>query len=203
MDPSKVVSGSSVNGVSGSTSNISTYNSNNTSSSSTAFPPSRTHTNPNIPGMNLGLPQFPHRNNSVSSLMDAVMGPKTTSNQQQSPQQTSPAHYLPTPTALKSSYNPITGNRPNVSSGLSNGNTSSGLGDWDILSDVTTSKVNEGQPQPEEAVKELQEKVDKRRSQLPHLESELAALEAQIRATEERLSRASGGAVSTGSFSGK
>ncbi|WVQ66881.1 uncharacterized protein L199_005072 [Kwoniella botswanensis] len=156
------------------------------------------------PGVNLGLPQLTHRNNSVSSLMDAVMGPN------QSPQQTSPAHYLPTPTALKP-----TGSVSR--SGLGHGATAGaagGLGDWDILSDVT-SRINgaghgngSGKPQVEEAnVKELQEKVDRRRSQLPHLESQLAALEAQIKATEERLNRAAGsggaGAISTGGLSNK
>ncbi|OCF38026.1 hypothetical protein I316_00250 [Kwoniella heveanensis BCC8398] len=47
--------------------------------------------------------------------------------------------------------------------------------------------------QKDEAVKELQEKVDKRRSQLPQLESQLAALEAQIKAAEERLARVQSG----------
>ncbi|OCF77414.1 hypothetical protein I204_01402 [Kwoniella mangroviensis CBS 8886] len=156
------------------------------------------------PGVNLGLPQFTHRNNSVSSLMDAVMGPN------QSPQQTSPAHYLPTPTALKHAGSI---SRSSLGHGATAG-AAGGLGDWDILSDVT-SRINgvghgngSGKPQVEEAnVKELQEKVDKRRSQLPHLESQLAALEAQIKAAEERLNRAAGsggaGSLSTGGLANK
>lgn len=52
-------------------------------------------------------------------------------------------------------------------------------------------KLNEGEGD-EKAVEELQKKVNRRRSKLPHLESELAQLEAQIKATEERLARAQG-----------
>ncbi|WWC64470.1 uncharacterized protein I303_107080 [Kwoniella dejecticola CBS 10117] len=168
---------------------------------------------PNVPS-GLGLPQFAQRNGSVSSLMDAVMGPNSNA---QSPQQASPAHYIPTPTALKTSNNPLTGRNPTSGLGHGSGSASGsnrlggageGLGDWDILGDVT-GRINEGagvghghgKPQSEEAVKALQEKVDKRKSQLPHLENELAALEAQlaqIQATEERLKRAAGGVITTG-----
>lgn len=51
------------------------------------------------------------------------------------------------------------------------------------------SGVN-GDGQSEEAVKDLEQKVEKRRSQLPRLESQLAELEAQIKAAEERIARA-------------
>ncbi|WWC68280.1 uncharacterized protein I206_102203 [Kwoniella pini CBS 10737] len=182
-----------------------TYNTASLTTSTHATSRSYPNTHPNFPS-HLGLPHFSQRNSSVSSLMDAVMGPNNT----QSPQQPSPSHYIPTPTALKPSNNPLTGRNP--ISGLGHGSMSGpgsnrvggeGLGDWDILGDVT-GRINEGlsgKPQDEEAVKALQEKVDKRKSQLPHLENELAALEAQlaqIQATEERLKRAAGSVLTTG-----
>ncbi|WVW86277.1 hypothetical protein I302_108319 [Kwoniella bestiolae CBS 10118] len=193
MDSSNVASGSAP---SGSTIDFPPHPSANQYNPSPSRPSEDTISS--LPNPNLALPQFTHRNNSVSSLMDAVMGSNA---HNQSPQQTSPAHYLPTPTALK----------PNggiARSGLGHGTNATGagggLGDWDILSDVT-ARMNgaghgTGKPPGEEVnVKELQEKVDKRRSQLPHLESQLAALDAQIKATEERLKAAglSGGPVST------
>lgn len=46
-----------------------------------------------------------------------------------------------------------------------------------------------GDGRGEEAVKDLEQKVEKRRSQLPRLESQLAELEAQIKAAEERIAR--------------
>ncbi|KAL1413417.1 hypothetical protein Q8F55_001183 [Vanrija albida] len=48
--------------------------------------------------------------------------------------------------------------------------------------------ANGGQ-QSEADVAELERKLEKRRSLIPHLESELAALEAQIKEAEARLSR--------------
>ncbi|WRT70126.1 uncharacterized protein IL334_007120 [Kwoniella shivajii] len=177
---------------------------------------------------NLNLPPINQRNSSVSSLMDAVMGPPSQSQiQTQSPStpQTQTyghgqAPFLPTPIALKPHNNPLTGNSRRepmghgygTGTGISSANNGAGGGlvgdsDWDILSDVTT-RINEGaaghgkgKGENDEAVKELQEKVDKRRSQLPHLESQLAALEAQIKATEERLNRAAGVSAPTGTSS--
>ncbi|WVR07569.1 hypothetical protein IAU60_004611 [Kwoniella sp. DSM 27419] len=165
----------------------------------------------------LGLPCLqPQRNGSVSSLMDAVVGsdrtvasppgqpyntlqrpaPHGTSGgivrsplAQPEPQRQSRQHMGTTPSGIE------TTNTASSSSGdhsfVKVGQASSG--EWDVLSDAS-ARVNQGRKDDpsNEAVKELEEKVNKRRSQLPRLESQLADLEAQIKAAEERLARVQG-----------
>ncbi|RSH91353.1 hypothetical protein EHS25_009652 [Saitozyma podzolica] len=116
------------------------------------------------------LPNLPAARNSVSSLMDAVVGPASHSRSQHA-------------TVPPSVSNPSPPSRRTPSS-LSHGDSES----WDVLSDASL-RLNEG-GSDEAVVQELQQKVDKRRSQLPQLETQLAALEAKIKAAEERLAAA-------------
>ncbi|KAK8853302.1 hypothetical protein IAR55_004006 [Kwoniella newhampshirensis] len=131
----------------------------------------------------------PGTNGSASSLMEAVIGPASL------PHSSSPStshHFQP-------SHLGDSRRDPSTSSTTLTKNSDRIESDWDVLSDAS-GKLNEGEAkkQDEQVVQELQEKVDKRKSVLPHLESELAALEAQIKAAEEKLARAQGSGVVAG-----
>jgi hypothetical protein len=88
------------------------------------------------------LPNLPAARNSVSSLMDAVVGPASHSRSQHA-------------TVPPSVSNPSPPSRRTPSS-LSHGDSES----WDVLSDASL-RLNEG-GSDEAAVQELQQKVDKR-----------------------------------------
>nr|XP_031861666.1 uncharacterized protein CI109_002896 [Kwoniella shandongensis]KAA5528738.1 hypothetical protein CI109_002896 [Kwoniella shandongensis] len=136
----------------------------------------------------------PNTNGSASSLMEAVIGPAS-----DTPPSTPPITQGYRPSALGDGRR--TSAAGQAYEGSSTGNTGDRRdGGVDVLNDAS-GKVNEGavpKKEDEKVVKELQEKVDKRRSVLPHLESELAALEAQIRAAEEKLARVQGSGVVAG-----
>ncbi|RSH82651.1 uncharacterized protein EHS24_007644 [Apiotrichum porosum] len=111
-------------------------------------------------GANFLLPNLP--NTSTSSLMDAVVGG--------TPNGARPS----APAAVGAfSLGRVAEEQP--------------LGDASASARVNSNGVKDKQDAAE--VRELELKLEKRRSLIPHLENELAALEAQIKAAEERLSR--------------
>ncbi|OXG29636.1 hypothetical protein C367_02083 [Cryptococcus neoformans Ze90-1] len=147
----------------------------------------------------LNLPYLqPQTNGSSSSLLEAVVGrpqPRTppTAYASQLATQVMPVS-VSRPPAPAYLHRQDPGSDAGVAAGhgstepsTSASSGSHGESDWDMVSKA--SGVN-GDGQGEEAVKDLEQKVEKRRSQLPCLESQLAELEAQIKAAEERIARA-------------
>ncbi|WVR00095.1 hypothetical protein IAU59_007237 [Kwoniella sp. CBS 9459] len=156
----------------------------------------------------LALPYIAKRNSSVSSLMDAVVGGQgaistsinttmnaTSNNNSNNGGSMSNAPQLRTPLTPISPF-ALRDVGATMSFG-SAGQAQAQGADASFIKGAPGQTVGSGgisaEGQKDEAVKELQEKVDKRRSQLPQLESQLAALEAQIKVAEERLARVQGG----------
>ncbi|KIR53898.1 hypothetical protein I315_03513 [Cryptococcus gattii Ru294] len=145
----------------------------------------------------LNLPYLQRQaNSSSSSLLDAVVGRP----QPRTPPSTYPSQLATQVTPVSVSRPPRPAysyqQRPGYDAGVpghgsaepstSASSGSHGESDWDVISKA--SGMN-GDGRGEEAVKDLEQKVEKRRSQLPRLESQLAELEAQIKAAEERIAR--------------
>ncbi|KAK1927772.1 hypothetical protein DB88DRAFT_507843 [Papiliotrema laurentii] len=142
----------------------------------------------------LDLDFLPAASTSQTSLLEAVVGP--------SPSKTLTKPSPPPPSAFTPRYAASSTPPPNSSLGSAPTSISAGWStdasvasgsfgnsaerEWEIVSDVSGDGSGSGAGQ----VAELEKKVNKRRSNLPHLESELAALEAQIKAAEERIARA-------------
>ncbi|TYJ52888.1 hypothetical protein B9479_006476 [Cryptococcus floricola] len=149
-------------------------------------------------------------NGSSTSLLDAVVGHQAhtspnipnTGIQSNTNYPSHPASVRPNPPSSYSqafnnaSRDPSSGASSQSHGGSSLGKVSErGESDWDVVSASEGGARGQGvdEEEDEEAVKNLQEKVAKRRSQLPRLESQLADLEAQIKAAEDRLAQAQTG----------
>ncbi|WVQ77483.1 hypothetical protein IAR50_007169 [Cryptococcus sp. DSM 104548] len=141
-------------------------------------------------------------NGSSTSLLDAVvghqpLGPSIPSSGLQSTPNPSSARPNP-PSSYSQTFNSVSRDPSSGASSQSHGASSLGKvseraeSDWDVVSASEGGRGRgvEDEEEDEEAVKDLQQKVDKRRSQLPRLESQLADLEAQIKAAEDRLAQA-------------
>ncbi|ORY35783.1 hypothetical protein BCR39DRAFT_555916 [Naematelia encephala] len=155
------------------------------------------------------LPHLPSARESTSSLLDAVVGvPEPSHHISESSQHVAEqSHHLGGSSRVsptKGISEPINDTPSSVHSerlasdsgsshetGFTMEKLSASESSWDVLSDAS-SRINE-----EEAVRELEGRVQKRRSNLPYLESQLAALEAKIKAAEERLAKAQGQAGPT------